>query len=204
MRWFSQIYNKRMSNNHKYDDQIIRYFTLAGFFWGIVAMLMGVIMALQLTYPLLNLELPWTTFGRVRPIHTTSIIFGFAGNVLYATSFFVVQRTCQVMLQYRILARFVFIGYQLFLILAVIGYPFGITQGKEYAEPEWYADLLLTIVWICYFIVFTMTLSKRQERHIYVSNWFYLAFIFVVAILHIGNGVAIPISLFSPNSVPLF
>ena len=193
-----------MTNNQKYDDLIIRYFTLAGFFWGIVAMIMGVIMALQLTYPLLNLELPWTTFGRVRPIHTTSIIFGFAGNVLYATSFFVVQRTCQVILQYRKLARFVFLGYQLFLILAVTGYPLGITQGKEYAEPEWYADLLLTVVWICYFIIFTMTLSKRQERHIYVSNWFYLAFIFVVAILHIGNGLAIPISFSSPNSIPLF
>ena len=192
------------TNNHKYDDQIIRYFTIASFFWGIVAMMMGVIIALQLTYPLLNLDLPWTTFGRIRPMHTTAIIFGFAGNVLLATSFFVVQRTCQVILQLPILARFVFLGYQLFLLLAVCGYPFGITQGKEYAEPEWYADLLLTAVWVCYFIVFCMTLSKRQEKHIYVSNWFYLAFIFVIVILHIGNSLAIPLSFTSSNSVPVF
>ena len=191
-------------NNQKYDDQIVRYFTIAAFFWGMVAMMMGVIIALQLTYPLLNLDLPWTTFGRIRPIHTTSIVFGFAGNVLFATSFFVVQRTCQVMIQLPKLARFVFLGYQLFLVLAVSGYPLGITQGKEYAEPEWYGDLLLVVVWVCYFVIFAMTVSKRQERHIYVSNWFYLAFIFVVAMLHIGNGLAIPISLSSPNSVPMF
>lgn len=200
----SKVMNNMTLHNTRYDDQIIRYFTIAAFFWGIFAMLMGVIIALQLTYPQLNLDLPWTTFGRIRPTHTTSIIFGFGGNVLFATSFFVIQRTCQVMLQARALARFVFLGYQLFLVLAVSGYPLGITQAKEYAEPEWYADLLLTVVWVCYFIIFALTLSKRQERHIYVSNWFYLAFIFVVAMLHIGNGLAIPISITSPNSVPVF
>jgi cytochrome c oxidase cbb3-type subunit 1 len=193
-----------VQNSINYDDRIVKAFTLAAFFWGLFAMFMGVWIALELTYPAFNLDLPWTSFGRVRPMHTTGIIFGFGGNVLFATSFFVVQRTSQVRLAMNGLARAVFIGYQLFLLLAVSGYPFGITQGKEYAEPEWYADLLLTVIWVAYFIVFVMTLRNRQEKHIYVSNWFYLSFIFVVAMLHIGNGLAVPISLTSPNSVPMF
>lgn len=194
--------NKNSTEN--YDDGIVKAFTLAAFFWGFVAMMMGVWIALELTYPLLNFDLPWTSFGRIRPVHTSSIIFGFGGNVLFATSFFVVQRTSQVRLALGSVARLVFIGYQLFLVLAAFGYPFGITQGKEYAEPEWYADLLLTVVWVAYFLVFLVTLKRRQEKHIYVSNWFFLSFIFVVAILHIGNGLAIPIALTSPNSVPVF
>ena len=192
------------STGIKYDDDIIKAFTLAALFWGLVAMFMGVWIALELTYPAFNLDLPWTAFGRIRPMHTSGIIFGFAGNVLFATSFFVVQRTSQTKLALGRMARFIFVGYQLFLVLALSGYPLGITQGKEYAEPEWYADLLLTIVWILYFIVFVTTLKRRQERHIYVSNWFFLAFIFVMALLHIGNSLAIPISITSPNSVPIF
>lgn len=198
--------NQIMNSNHgpHYDDKIIKAFTLAAMFWGFVAMLIGVFLALQLTYPAMNFDLPWTSFGRVRPMHTSGIIFAFGGNVLFATSFFIVQRTCQVRLAMGQTARFVFVGYQLFLCMAAFGYPFGITQGKEYAEPEWYADLFLTIVWIAYFLVYVMTLRKRQEKHIYVSNWFYLAFIFVIAMLHIGNGLAIPMSLTSSNSVPVF
>ena len=188
----------------KYDDSIIKVFTLASLFWGVVAMFIGIWIALELTYPAFNLNLPWTSFGRIRPIHTTGIIFGFGGNVLFATSFYVLQRTCQVRLRLGQLARFLFLGYQLFLILAVSGYPLGITQGKEYAEPEWYADLLLAVLWVIYFVIFLVTLHYRKERHIYVSNWFYLAFIFVVAMLHIGNGLAIPLAWNSPNSVPLF
>jgi cytochrome c oxidase cbb3-type subunit 1 len=188
----------------KYDDTIIKAFTIASLFWGVIAMFMGVWIALELTYPLLNFDLPWTSFGRLRPIHTTGIIFGFGGNVLFATSFYILQRTCEVRLRMATAAKFLFLGYQVFLILAVAGYPLGITQGKEYAEPEWYADLLLTVLWILYFIIYLVTLHYRKERHIYVSNWFYLAFIFVFSMLHIGNGLAIPLALNSPNSVPLF
>ncbi len=198
------IFMKHKANAIEYDDGIIKVFTLAALFWGCFAMLMGVWIALELTYPAFNLGLPWTSFGRIRPTHTTSIILGFAGNVLFATSFFVVQRTSQVKLALGSLARVVFLGYQLFLVLAVTGYPLGITQGKEYGEPEWYADLLLVIVWVAYFIIYIGTLKNRKERHIYVSNWFYLAFISVFAIVHIGNGLAIPISLMSPNSIHVF
>ncbi len=188
----------------KYDDQIVKMFTIATLFWAFAGMLVGVLIALQLTYPIFNFDLPWTNFGRMRPLHTSGVIFGFGGNILIATSLFVVQRTSQVPLAFQGLARLVFVGYQCFLMMAGSGYLLGITQGKEYAEPEWHADLLLTIIWVIYFIVYVATLMRRQERHIYVANWFYLAFIVVVAILHIGNGLCIPISLTSPNSVPLF
>lgn len=193
-----------MTHEKRYDDSVIKAFTLAALFWGTAAMLMGVFIALQLTYPQLNFDLPWTSFGRLRPVHTSGIIFGFGGNVLFATSFYIVQRTCQTKLAFEKLARLLFVGYQLFLVIAASGYVFGITQGKEYAEPEWYADLFLTVLWVIYFFVYIMTLRNRQEKHIYVSNWFFLAFIFVVAMLHIGNGIAIPISITSPNSVPAF
>ena len=192
------------SMNEKYDDQIIRCFLVAALFWGAVGMLIGVFIALQLAYPSLNFDLPWTSFGRVRPVHTSGVIFGFGGNVLFATSLFVVQRTSSVKLAWPSVARFVFIGYQAFLVIAASGYVFGITQGKEYAEPEWYADILLTVVWIAYFLVYIMTLKNRKERHIYVANWFYLAFIVVVAMLHLGNNVHVPIAWNSPNSIPIF
>ena len=187
-----------------YDDQIVRYFTIAALFWGVLGMLVGVILAFQLVYPVLNLDLPWTTFGRIRPLHTSGVIFGFGGNVLMATSFFIVQRTSAATLAMPRLARFVFVGYQFFLLLAGSGYLLGITQAKEYAEPEWHADLVMLIVWSAYLIVFLATLHKRKEPHIYVANWFFLAFIVVVAILHIGNNITIPISWNSPNSVSAF
>ncbi len=190
--------------NFSYDDQIIRWFTLTALFWAVVGMGAGVFIALQLAYPALNFDLPWTSFGRLRPLHTSGVIFAFGGNVLFATSLFVVQRTSQITLALPLLARFVYFGYQIFLIIAASGYLMGITQGKEYAEPEWYADLLLTIVWVCYLIIYLATLHKRKEAHIYVANWFFLAFIIIVAILHIGNNLTIPISLTSTSSVAVF
>ena len=173
----------------------IRAFAIATAFWGVVGFLMGVLIALQLAFPLLNLDLEWTTFGRLRPVHTSAVIFAFGGNALLGTSLYVVQRTCRARLFGGADAGwFLFWGYQFFIVIAALGYVLGVTQGKEYAEPEWYADLWLTVVWVAYLIIFGGTIVKREEPHIYVANWFYLAFIITIAMLHIGNNISIPTS----------
>ncbi len=182
-----------------YNYKIVRMFTLATLAWAVIGMSMGLFIALQLSFPLLNFE-EFFTFGRLRPVHTTGVIFGFAGNALIATSFFVVQRTCRVRLWGEKLAHFVFWGYQAFVIMAVTGYIFGINQSKEYAEPEWYADLWLVVVWVSYLLIFVMTLKKRTEPHIYVANWFYMSFIATIAILHVVNNLAVPVSWHSTKS----
>ena len=178
----------------RYNDDIVRLFTLASVFWAIAGFTVGVLIALQLAFPALNVE-PFFSFGRLRPVHTSAVIFAFGGNILFATSYFVVQRTCQTRLWNDALAKFTFWGYQSFIVIAALGYLAGVTQGKEYAEPEWYADLWLTVVWVAYLLVFLMTLKNRKEPHIYVANWFYLAFIVTVAILHLVNNVSIPVGL---------
>ena len=177
----------------------VKFATIAALFWGFAGMAVGVIIALQLAFPALNLE-PWLNFGRLRPLHTSAVIFAFCGNVLLATSFYVVQRTCRARLAGDLAPWFVVLGYQFFIVIAGTGYLLGVTQGKEYAEPEWYADLWLTIVWVTYLLVFLGTLMRRREPHIYVANWFYLAFIVTVAVLHLGNGLALPVSAFSTKS----
>jgi cytochrome c oxidase cbb3-type subunit 1 len=187
----------------KYDDDPIRWGMIATMFWGMAGFLAGLFIALQLAYPQLNFE-PYLNFGRVRPLHTSAVIFAFGGNALIATSFYVVQRTCRARLAFPGLARFVFWGYQLFIVLAATGYLMGVTQSKEYAEPEWYVDWWLTIVWVAYLAVFVGTIVKRSEPHIYVANWFYLAFILTVAMLHIVNNIDIPVSLVGSKSYPLF
>ncbi|MEO9625070.1 MAG: cytochrome-c oxidase, cbb3-type subunit I [Qipengyuania citrea] len=187
----------------RYDDDPIRWGVIATMFWGLAGLLAGVFIAAQLAYPQLNFE-PYLNFGRLRPLHTSAVIFAFGGNALLATSFYVVQRTCRTQLAFPNLARFVFWGYQLFIVLAATGYLLGITQSKEYAEPEWYVDLWLTIVWVAYFVVFVGTLARRKEPHIYVANWFYLAFIVTVAMLHIVNNLAMPVSLLGAKSYSAF
>jgi len=187
----------------EYNESIVKKFTIASVFWAIVGFLVGLYIALQMAFPWLNFE-PYFTFGRLRPLHTSAVIFAFGGNVLFATSYFVVQRTCRARLWGDGLANFTFWGYQAFIVMAALGYVFGVTQGKEYAEPEWYADLWLAIVWVVYLVVFLMTLSRRKEPHIYVANWFFLAFIATVAILHIVNGISVPVSLTSLKSYPLW
>ncbi|MEJ2121355.1 MAG: cytochrome-c oxidase, cbb3-type subunit I [Alphaproteobacteria bacterium] len=178
-----------------YNERVVRQFVIATVFWGVAAFLVGVFIALQLTFPVLNLDLPWTSFGRLRPVHTSAAIFAFGGCALFATSFYVVQRTCRTTLfGGRALAGFVFWGYQAFIVMAALGYVFGITQSKEYAEPEWFVDLWLTVVWVAYLVVFAGTVAKRKEPHIYVANWFYLAFIVTVAMLHVVNNLAVPVS----------
>jgi len=186
----------------RYDDDLIRYGMIVTVFWGMAGFLAGLFIALQLAFPVLNFGLEWTSFGRLRPLHTSAVIFAFGGSALIATSFYVVQRTCRARLAFPGLARFVFWGYQLFIVLAATGYLLGISQGKEYAEPEWYVDLWLTIVWVAYLIVFVGTIVKRSEPHIYVANWFYLSFILTVAMLHLVNNVNIPVSLFGAKSYP--
>ena len=187
-----------------YDDDLIRWGVIATIFWGLAGFLAGLFIALQLAFPALNLNLEFTTFGRLRPLHTSAVIFAFGGNALIATSFYVVQRTCRARLAFPSLARFVFWGYQLFIVLAATGYLLGVSQGKEYAEPEWYVDLWLTIVWVSYLAVFVGTLVKRKEPHIYVANWFYLAFILTVAMLHVVNNLSLPASLVGTQSYSVF
>ncbi|AXV18002.1 cytochrome-c oxidase, cbb3-type subunit I (plasmid) [Neorhizobium sp. SOG26] len=187
----------------EYFDEVIRYGAIATVFWGIVGFLVGVVVALQLAFPDLNIE-PWFGFGRMRPLHTSAVIFAFGGNALLATSFYVVQRTCRARLFGGNLAWFVFWGYQLFIVMAATGYLLGITQSREYAEPEWYVDIWLTIVWVCYLLVFLGTILKRKEPHIYVANWFYLAFIITIAMLHIVNNLAVPVSFLGIKSYSAF
>jgi cytochrome c oxidase cbb3-type subunit 1 len=183
-----------------YNMGPVKFATLAALFWGIAGFTVGLYIALELAYPILNLDLPWFSFGRLRPLHTSAVIFAFGGNVLLATSFYVVQRTSRARLAGDLSPWFVILGYNFFILIAGTGYLLGITQSKEYAEPEWYADLWLTVVWVVYLLVFLATLAKRNEPHIYVANWFYLAFIVTIAVLHLGNNAAIPISLFSSKS----
>ena len=194
-----------ISKNTEFNYDIVKLFTVASTFWAVIGLLMGVIIAFQLAFPILNLGYEFTTFGRLRPLHTSAVIFAFGGNVLFATSFFVIQRTGQTRLWgNKSLLNFIFWGYQLFIVLAAIGYVTGVTQAKEYAEPEWYADLLLLVVWVCYLIVFLMTIKNRREPHIYVANWFFLAFIVTVAVLHIVNNLSIPVKINGTQSYPLF
>tara|TARA_B100000282_G_C31733085_1_gene491996 strand:+ start:1131 stop:2579 length:1449 start_codon:yes stop_codon:yes gene_type:complete len=188
---------------HNYNYDVVKLFTIAAVFWGIVGFSAGILIATQLVFPDLNIE-PYLNFGRLRPLHTSAVIFAFGGNALFATSYYVVQRTCGVRLWSDKLAMFTFWGYQLFIVIAALGYVTGVTQAKEYAEPEWYADLWLTVVWVAYFIVFAMTCMKRKESHLYVANWFYLAFIITVAILHIGNNISIPVDIRYDKSYSLF
>jgi cytochrome c oxidase cbb3-type subunit I len=175
-----------------YDDGVIRQFSIMAVFWGVVGMLVGVVIAAQLVWPELNLGLPWTSFGRLRPLHTNAVIFAFGGSALFASSYYVVQRTCQTRLFAGKLASFTFWGWQAVIVAAAISLPLGYTSGKEYAELEWPIDILIAIVWISYAIVFFGTIAKRKIKHIYVANWFYGSFIITVALLHIVNSAAIP------------
>ena len=185
-----------------YNDDVVRLFVLATIFWGIAGFVVGLLIATQLAFPQFNIE-PWLNFGRLRPLHTSAVIFAFGGNALFASAYYVVQRTCQARLWGGWLAAFTFWGYQAVIVMAGVGYLFGITQGKEYAEPEWYVDIWLTIVWVAYLLVFLGTVIKRKEPHIYVANWFYLAFIITVAVLHLGNNLNIPVSLLGTKSYPV-
>jgi cytochrome c oxidase cbb3-type subunit 1 len=188
-----------------YYDEPIKAGIIAALVWAIIGMVIGDWVAWLLAFPKLTFaDVAWASFGRLRPIHTTGIIFGFGGNALIATSMHVMQRTSRARLPDQLSPWFVLAGYNLFCVLAVSGYLIGVTQSKEYAEPEWYADIWLVVVWVTYFILYLRTLARRREPHIYVANWYFLAFILVVAMLHIVNNLALPVSLTSAKSYSLF
>jgi cytochrome c oxidase cbb3-type subunit 1 len=191
---------------NEYADGVVRAGVIATMFWAVAGLLAGVFIAAQLSWPELLYfpEAGWLNFGRLRPLHTSAVIFAFGGNALMATSFYVVQRTCRARLAGGAWPWFVFWGYQLFIVLAATGYMAGITQSREYAEPEWLTDLWLTIVWVAYLLIFLGTIWKRKEPHIYVANWFYLAFIVTIALLHVVNNLALPVSPLSSRSYSLF
>jgi len=185
-----------------YNDKVVRQFVIATILWGIVGMLVGVIIAAQLWLPILNLDIPWLTYGRLRPLHTNAVIFAFGGSGLIGTSLYVVQRTCHVRLISDKLAGLVFWGWQAVIVAAAVTLPLGWTQGKEYAELEWPIDILITLVWVAYAVLFFGTIVKRRVSHIYVANWFYGAFILTIAVLHIVNNLSFPITI--DKSYPIY
>jgi len=190
-----------MDSQTTYNYKVVRQFTVMTVVWGIVGMLVGVFIAAELVWPQLNMDIPWLTFSRLRPLHTNAVIFAFGGSALFATSYYVVQRTCQTRLFSDKLAAFTFWGWTLVIILAAVTLPLGITSSKEYAELEWPIDILITIVWVAYAVVFFGTIMKRRVKHIYVANWFYGAFILTIAVLHIINNLEIPVSLTKSYSI---
>ena len=190
-----------MDSQTTYNYKVVRQFAVMTVVWGIVGMLVGVIIAAELVWPQISFDLPWLHFGRLRPLHTNAVIFAFGGSALFATSYYVVQRTCQARLISDKLAAFTFWGWTLVIVLAAITLPLGITTSKEYAELEWPIDILITVVWVAYAIVFFGTIMKRRVKHIYVANWFYGAYILTIAVLHLVNSAALPVSLTKSYSV---
>ncbi|ASM49649.1 cytochrome C oxidase Cbb3 [Pseudoalteromonas agarivorans] len=193
--------SQTVASQTEYNYKVVRQFAIMTVIWGIVGMSIGVLIAAQLAWPALNFDTPWLTYSRLRPLHTNAVIFAFGTSALFATSYYVVQRTCQTRLFSDKLAAFSFWGWQLVIVLAVITLPLGITSSKEYAELEWPIDILIAVVWIVYAVVFFGTLIKRKVSHIYVANWFYAGFIITVAVLHIVNSMAVPVSLTKSYSI---
>ncbi|MCU7801844.1 MAG: cytochrome-c oxidase, cbb3-type subunit I [Candidatus Thiodiazotropha sp. (ex Lucinoma borealis)] len=185
----------------KYNYAVVRWFTVMATVYLVVGALVGVYIAAELAWPFLNFDIQYITFGRLRPLHTNAVIFAFGGCALMATSYYSVQRTCGVRLWSDKLAWFVFVGWNLIIVSAVISYPLGITQGKEYAELEWPIDLAIAVVWLVYSFNFIMTLATRKSSHIYVSNWFFLGMMVMITYLHVVNSLAIPVSLFKSYSL---
>lgn len=179
---------------------VVRQFAVMSVVWAVVGMGVGVLIAMQLIWPELNFETPWFTYGRIRPLHTNLVIFAFGGSALFATSYYVAQRTCQTRLFAGPLATYTFWGWQLAMVGALLTLPQGFNSSKEYAELEWPIDLLILTVWVCYMIVFFGTLVKRRVSHIYVANWFFGAFIIVIAVLHIFNNMELPVSMWKSYS----
>jgi cytochrome c oxidase cbb3-type subunit 1 len=190
-----------MDTQSTYNYKVVRQFAIMTIVWGIVGMTVGVLIAAQMEWPVLNFDIPWLTFSRLRPLHTNAVIFAFGGCALFATSYYVVQRTCHVRLISDKLAAFTFWGWQAVILSAAITLPLGYTTSKEYAELEWPIDILITLVWVAYAAVFIGTIIRRKVKHIYVANWFYAAFIITVAVLHLGNSAALPVSAMKSYSV---
>ncbi|WP_018953382.1 cytochrome-c oxidase, cbb3-type subunit I [Thioalkalivibrio sulfidiphilus] len=190
-----------MEQSQTYNYKVVRQFAIMTIVWGIVGMAVGVWIAAQLVWPQLNLEIEYLTFGRLRPLHTNAVIFAFGGSALFATSYYIVQRTCQTRLFSDGLAAFTFWGWQAIIVLAAITLPLGKTMGKEYAELEWPIAILVAVVWVAYAIVFFGTIMKRRVQHIYVANWFFGAYILTIAVLHIVNNMSMPVTMFKSYSM---
>jgi cytochrome c oxidase cbb3-type subunit I len=190
-----------MEQQQTYNYKVVRQFAIMTIVWGIVGMAVGVLIAAQLVWPQLNFELPWLGYGRLRPLHTNAVIFAFGGSALFATSYYIVQRTCQTRLFSDGLAAFTFWGWQAVIVLAAITLPLGKTMAKEYAELEWPIAILIAVVWVAYAIVFFGTIMKRRVQHIYVANWFFGSYIITIALLHIVNNMSMPVTLFKSYSV---
>jgi cytochrome c oxidase cbb3-type subunit 1 len=192
------------SGAEQYNFDIVKKFAVMSLVWAVVGMFAGVYIASELAWPFLNFDSPYFSFGRFRPVHTSAVIFGFGGSALFATSYYVVQRTCQTRLISDGMASFTFWGWQTIIVTAALSYVMGYSQGREYAEMEWPIDLLIEVVWVTYLILFVGTIMRRKQPHIYVANWFYLAFILATALLHTFNNLAMPVDLFSMKSYSLF
>ena len=184
-----------------YDYKVVRQFAIMTIVWGVIGMTVGVLIASQMAWPVMNFDTPWLSFGRLRPLHTNAVIFAFGGSALFATSYYVVQRTCHARLFAPKLAAFTFWGWTAVILSAVVTLPLGYTSSKEYAELEWPIDILITLVWVSYAVVFFGTIAKRRVKHIYVANWFFGSFILTVAVLHIVNSAEIPVTWFKSYSV---
>ena len=192
------------SGAEQYNFDIVKKFAVMALVWAVVGMFAGVWIASELAWPFLNFDSPYFSFGRFRPVHPSAVIFGFGGSALFATSYYVVQRTCQTRLISDGMASFTFWGWQTVIVLAALSYLAGYSQGREYAEMEWPIDILIEVVWVTYLILFVGTIMRRKQPHIYVANWFYLAFILATALLHTFNNLAMPVDLFSMKSYSLF
>ena len=189
-----------MTSTETYNYTVVRQFSIMTIVWGLVGMSVGVLIAAQLAWPVLNFDVSWLSFGRLRPLHTNAVIFAFGGCALFACSYYVVQHTCHVKLAFPALAAFTFWGWQTVIVLAAITLPAGITTSKEYAELEWPIDVLITLVWVSYALVFFGTIARRRIPHIYVANWFFGAFIITIAVLHLFNSAALPVSFWKSYS----
>ncbi|MGW8271331.1 MAG: cbb3-type cytochrome c oxidase subunit I, partial [Burkholderiales bacterium] len=189
-----------MATESTYNYKVVRQFAIMTVVWGVVGMLVGVIIAAQLIWPDLTYGIPWLSYGRLRPLHTNAVIFAFGGCALFASSYYVVQRTSHARLFSDGLAAFTFWGWQAVIVLAAVTLPLGITTAKEYAELEWPIDILIALVWVSYAIVFFGTLAKRKVEHIYVANWFFGAFILTIAVLHIVNSAEVPVTFWKSYS----
>ncbi|MFW2331620.1 MAG: cytochrome-c oxidase, cbb3-type subunit I [Nitrospinota bacterium] len=185
----------------QYSFEVVKWFSVLAVVYLVVGSLVGVILAAQMAWPMFNFDIPYITFGRLRPLHTNAVIFAFAGSALFATGYYIVQRTCQVKLWSDGLAWFTLIGWNLIIVSAVVTLPLGITTGKEYAELEWPIDIAIAVVWLAFFLNYVMTVHKRTVSHIYVSNWFFLAMLVTITVLHVGNSMEIPVSLTKSYSV---
>ena len=183
-----------------YDNKIVRNFAYASILFGLIGMTVGLLIALQLVFPQLNFGIPYTTYGRIRPLHTNAVIFAFVGNGIFAGVYYSLQRLCKARMFSDVLSKINFWGWQIIILAAAVSLPLGLTTGKEYAELEWPIDIAITLIWVVFGWNMFGTILKRRERHLYVAIWFYIATFVTVAVLHLVNSFELPISLFKSYS----